>query len=177
MRQRRTCAVAAVILLAGSLTGCGYSLAGRGSFLPAHIRTIGVPLFANHTNVYDAERRVTDRVRQELAGRGRYTVEPSNTGDAVLVGEISSITLAPAGINTQQQTTRYTVVLTAKVEFRDTRDNKVIWMNPSMQFRDEFNISGTVLDANAFFGEDVNALDRLAAEFARTLVSAILEAF
>ena len=32
-------------------------------------------------------------------------------------------------------------------------------------------------DASAFLGQDVNALDRLAAEFARTVVSAILEAF
>jgi len=31
------------------LPGCGYSLAGRGSFLPDYIKTIGVPTFANHT--------------------------------------------------------------------------------------------------------------------------------
>jgi hypothetical protein len=68
-------------------------------------------------------------------------------------------------------------VLTAKIEFRDLKDNKVLWNNPAMQFREEYELSGTVSDPNAFFGQDVNALDRLAAEFARTLVSAILEAF
>ena len=30
--------------------GCGYSLAGRGSFLPAYIRNIGVPPFTNNTH-------------------------------------------------------------------------------------------------------------------------------
>jgi hypothetical protein len=48
-----------------------------------------------------------------------------------------------------------------------------------MQFTEQFDIStsATGLDANTFLGQDVNALERLSAEFARTLVSAILEAF
>ena len=57
------------------------------------------------------------------------------------------------------------------------KENKVLWSNPALQFREEYEVSGTVSDPNAFFGQDVNALDRLAGEFARTLVSAILEAF
>ena len=159
-------------------TGCGYSLAGRGAFLPPHIKRIGVPAFTNLTPVFDVERRVTDRVRSELIGRGRFTVDTKAEGvDAVLSGEISSITIAPSAFNDQRQAIRYGLVLTAKIEFRDLKDNKVIWSNPSMQFREDYEISGTVSDPNAFFGQDVDALDRLAAEFARTLVSAILEAF
>jgi hypothetical protein len=166
-----------VVALAVS-AGCGYSLAGRGSFLPPHIRVIGVPTFTNLTPVVDVERRVTDRVRSELIGRGRYRVETSSTGvDAILSGEITSITIAPAAVNAQNLATRYALVLTAKVEFRDVKNNKVIWNNPAMQFRDEYEYSGTVADPNAFFGQEVNALERLATEFARTLVSAILEAF
>jgi hypothetical protein len=26
---------------------CGYALAGRGSFLPEYIRTLGIPMFGN----------------------------------------------------------------------------------------------------------------------------------
>ncbi|MBA2301944.1 MAG: LptE family protein [Acidobacteria bacterium] len=169
------------VLVLGALfasMACGYSLAGRGAFLPPHIRTIGVPLFTNATSVFDVERRVTERVRSELIGRGKYKVETAAQGvDAVLSGEISSISIVPSAFNAQRQATRYALVLTAKIEFRDLKDNKVLWSNPSMQFREEYEISGTVTDPNAFFGQDVNALDRLAAEFARTLVSAILEAF
>ena len=157
---------------------CGYSLAGRGSFLPSHIRAIAVPLFKNNTTVFDIERRITERVVSELIGRGKYRVVTGNEPrDAVLEGEISSITIAPAATNQQRLATRYTLVLTARIEFRDLKDNKVLWSNPAMQFREEYDISGTVTDANAFFGQDVNALDRLASEFARTLISAILEAF
>ena len=37
------------------MRGCGYSLAGRGSFLPAYIKTIGVPQFTNRTAVFDLD--------------------------------------------------------------------------------------------------------------------------
>ena len=167
----------AVMVVCVSTAGCGYALAGRGTFLPAHIRSIGVPAFVNHTPVFDVERRITERVRNELVGRGKYTVMPEAKGDAILSGEISSISIAPSAFNAQRQAIRYTLVLTAKVELTDTNDNKVIWSNPVLQFREEYEMSGTVTDPTSFFGQDVNALDRLASEFARTLVSAILEAF
>ncbi len=169
-----------VAFLALTLAGCGYSLAGRGSFLPPHIKVIGVPLFKNNTNLFEFERRVTDRVRSELIGRGKYKVETKTDGvDAVLSGEIISVSLAPAAFNESRQATRYVITLTAKIEFREVKENKVLWSNPSMQFREEYDVSTTAqaADAAAFLGQDANALDRLATEFARTIVSAILEAF
>jgi hypothetical protein len=162
------------------LAGCGYSLAGRGSFLPEYIRTIGVPQFTNHTQVFDVDRRVSDRVRAELTNRGKYKVLPAETGaDAVLTGEITYIAITPASFNQQQQATRYVLVMAAKVEFKDLKTGKVLWSNPAMQFRDEFEpTTGTsAIDPSAFFGQDTNALERLAAEFARSVVSALLEAF
>ena len=174
----------AVVVLAASLlpavSGCGYSLAGRGSFLPEYIRTIGVPLLTNNTPVFDIERRMTDAVRAELSGRGRYTVQPSATAvDAVLLGEIMAITLAPAAFNDQQQATRYALTMIVKVEFRDLKTDKVLWSNPGMQFTEQYDVTTltTGLDVTAFLGQDVNAVERLSAEFARALVSAILEAF
>jgi Lipopolysaccharide-assembly len=161
-------------------SACGYSLAGRGSFLPAYIKTIGVPQFVNLTAIPDVDRRVTERVRSELIGRGKWTVTTNTTGvDAILSGEISAITLTPSAFNDQQQATRYAAVLIAKVEFKDLKANKVLWSNPSMQYREEFDVttSAAQADASSFFGQDLNALERMATEFARSVVSAILEAF
>ena len=170
-----------VLLLAVLLahTGCGYSLAGRGSFLPAYIQRIGVPQFDNETAVFDLDRLVTERVRSEFIGRGKYTIVPDATGvDAVLTGTISSVTLNPVAFNTNQQATRYALILTAKVEFKDMRANKVLWSNASMQYREEFTLNPTgALDTSTFLGQDVNARERMSNEFARALVSAILEAF
>jgi hypothetical protein len=161
-------------------SGCGYSLSGRGSFLPAYIQRIALPQFTNNTPVFEIERRVTDAVRNELIGRGKYTVTSETTGaDAVLTGEITAITVAPAAFSQQQQASRYVLILMAKIEFKDLKANKVLWSNPAMQFREEYDVTptGDVLDPNAFLGQDVNAQERLASEFAKAVVSAILEAF
>jgi hypothetical protein len=175
----RRAVLALIGLCALTSVGCGYSLAGRGSFLPAYIQRIGVPLFVNHTPVIDIERKLTERVRGELAGRGKYRVDSVDTGvDAVLSGEIIAVTLTPAAFTEQQQASRYVLTLVAKIEFKDLKTTKVLWMNPALQFREEYEITNTAtLDPNAFLGQDANALERLAGEFARSVVSAILEAF
>lgn len=169
----------ALVLAILAQAACGYSLAGRGSFLPPYIKRIGVPMFTNNTAVFDLDRQVTDRVRSEFIGRGKYTIMPDATGvDGLLTGVISSVTLTPVAFNTSQQATRYALTLTASVEFKDMQANKVLWSNPSMQYREEFALNPTsALDTTTFLGQDVNARERMANEFARALVSAILEAF
>ena len=167
-------------LVAAAHAGCGYSLAGRGSFLPANIKRIGIPNFTNTTAIFDLDRRVTDRVRAEFIGRGKWTVVPDETGvDAVVLGTITSVTLTPIAFNLQQQATRYSLAMTGSVELKDLVTNKTLWSNPSMQYHEEFQTPSatTTLDVSSFFGQDANALDRLSNEFARALVSAVLEAF
>jgi len=171
---------AAGIVWLGLSLGCGYSLAGRGSFLPSHIMSIGVPMFGNRTTVFNLETQITEQVRAELIGRGRYRVLPEAANvDAVLNGEVSSVTVAPASFTDQQLASRYLITMVADVELRDVRDDKVLWENPRMVFRQEYEAqSGSgALDPAAFFGQDLNALERLSSDFARTMVSAILEAF
>jgi hypothetical protein len=172
------------VLLAVTTSACGYSLAGRGSFLPEYIRTIAVPVFVNNTRVFEVEQRLTEAVRREFIGRGKYKIVPDATGaDALLKGEISSITLAPTSFTAERQATRYAVSVLIKVELRDLKSDKVLWENPSLEFREEYELAtiaagaGGVADASVFFGQASNALDRMTASFARTVVTAILEAF
>ena len=175
----RVCAVAAALVAVLLESGCGYTLAGRGSFLPAYIHRIGIPLFVNNSSVFDLDRLVTERVRSEFIGRGKYTIAPDATNaDAVLTGTITGVFLTPVSFNSAQQATRYALIMSATVEFKDMQANKVIWNNPSMQYREEFALNPTnALDTTTFLGQNQNAEQRMANEFARALVSAILEAF
>jgi len=174
-------AVAASLAILATLgPGCGYSLAGRGSFLPSYIKTIGIPTFANRTVVFNVETLVTEKVRREFIGRGKYTILPQATAvDATLVGEISSISLAPESVSQTQLASRYAITMTANITLRDNRTNTVLWENPSVVFRQEYEATSgrSALDPAAFFGQEANALDRVSTDFARTIVSAILEAF
>jgi hypothetical protein len=172
--------VLCVLCVAVGGGGCGYALAGRGSFLPEHIKTIGVPTFVNRTTVFNLETMMTQKVRAEFIGRGKYQILPQQTGvDAVLNGEITSVSIVAASFSTQQIATRYALTMSARIELRDVRDSKLLWENPSLIFRQEFDATGTrgATDPTTYFQQDVNALDRITSDFARSIVSAILEAF
>jgi lipopolysaccharide assembly LptE-like protein len=178
-RRWLLCAVLAV-LCAGLNTGCGYSLAGRGTFLPASIKTIGVPNFINRTTIFNLESQLTQKVRSEFIGRGKYQIVPEGVGvDALLTGEILAARIDPLAVGTQQLATGYSVIVTARVELRDVAQNTVIWQNAALSFREEYAAQNTqrVTDPNAFFAQDANALERLTGDFAHTIVSSILEAF
>jgi hypothetical protein len=162
------------------MSGCGYALAGRGSTLPINIKLIGVPLFTNRTTVFNLETTLTTKVRSEFIGRSKYTIVPEATGvDAVLTGEVTAVSIQPASINANQLASRYAITMVAKVELKDMKTNMVLWDNPGLVFRQEYEASGSAsaVDPSAFFGQDTNALDRLSTEFAKSIVSAILEAF
>lgn len=169
------------LMLALASSACGYALAGRGSFLPESIRTIGVPDFTNATSFYQIDQVLTEKVRTEFIGRGKYKVLPQADGvDAVLLGQITSIGIAPAAFNQQQQASRYVITVTAKIEFKDLKTDKVLWQNPSLVFREDYEVASgatSVADPAAFFGQEANALERVGTDFARSVVSAILEAF
>ena len=157
-----------------------FGLAGRGSFLPDYVKTIGVPDFANRTPIFNLETQLTQKVRTEFIGRGRYQILPDATNvDALITGEIAGVDIQPVSFTTQQLASRYVITMTAHVELLDVRDNKVLWENPSLVFREEYEAQSgpTTLDPAAFFGQDANALDRITTDFSRSIVSAILEAF
>ncbi len=177
--MKTSLALVAALLAVALESGCGYTLAGRGSFLPAYIKVIGIPLFTNNSAIFDLDRQVTERVRAEFIGRGKYTIKPDATGvDGLLTGTITGVFLTPVAFNAAQQATRYALSMTATVEFKDMTANKVLWANPAMQYREEFALNPTnALDTTTFLGQNQNAQTRMASEFARALVSAILEAF
>jgi hypothetical protein len=167
-------------VLCAANAGCGYALAGRGSFLPAYIQKIGVPTFVNRTTVFNLETMLTQKVRAEFIGRGKYQILPESNGvDALLTGEVTSVTITPASFTPQQLASRYALTMTARIELRDMRENKVLWENPSVMFRQEYEATAgrSAIDPAAYFQQNSDALERMSTEFARTIVSAILEAF
>jgi hypothetical protein len=179
--MKRASVLAILLVVIGGLSsGCGYALAGRGSSLPSSVRSIGIPLFVNSTPIFDLEQILTQRVRLEFIGRGKYQVVPDATGtDAVLTGEITNVSLQPTAFNAQQQASRYAITVVVKVTLKDLKADKTLYENPGLTFRDEYEVtnSATSADVGQFLGQNKDALDRLSTDFARSIVSTILEAF
>ena len=169
-----------VFVAAVAASGCGYALAGRGSFLPDYIRTVGIPPIENRT-AFQVDQAVTEKIRAEFIGRGKYTVVPTESGaQAVLSGAINSVTVQPVGFTEQQLASRYLFTLTMRVQFTDATTNEVLWSNDALTFRGEYDLqsrSGTALEGATFSDVERTSIDRISTDVARTVVTAILEAF
>ena len=169
------------VLAAGLSSSCGYALAGRGSFLPDYIRVLGIPMFENSTPFQTVEQVFTQKVRLEFQSSRRYTVVPTDEGaDGIVRGQIISISLQPISLTAGQLASRYRVTVVVKVSFEDVKAQKTLWENPALSFSDEYELAspGTSgADVSAFIGNERVAMDRLSQDFARSVVSAILEAF
>ncbi|MEQ1896191.1 MAG: LPS assembly lipoprotein LptE [Vicinamibacterales bacterium] len=179
---RRRALSAFTLALAGAASpSCGYALVGRGSFVSADIKSIGVPLLGNRSTFFDVEQVITEKLRTEFIGRGSFRVVPDDAGvDAVVSGEISSISVQPSAFNDQQLATRYLFMLTMKVSFTDTAASKVLWSNDALTFRGEYELSqrtNSVIQGAGFLDEERSAFDRISTDVARTVATAILEAF
>ena len=168
-------------LVCTAFSACGYTLAGRGSFLPDYIETVAIPMFGNNTAVFDVEQLLTQEVRTAFISRGSYRVQTEEAGaDATLTGTIENIRIAPASFSADQQASRYVFTLRASIEFRDLTTDEIVWDNPQMVFSDEYEVAsgtGDIGSVSTFFGQQANTVERLAVDFATTVVSSILEAF
>jgi len=165
-----------LVALIFSTTACGYHTAGHAVTLPADVQTIAIPAFANQTQTYKIEQRLTAAVVQEMVTRTHYHIlnEVSDSADATLRGTVITTSTSPLTYDSQTgRASSALVVVTARVTLTD-RHGKVLYQNPSYLFREEYQVSR---ELSSFFEEDSPALERLSREFARTLVSNVLEGF
>ena len=170
-------ALALVVLLAG----CGYALVGKGTVVDPTIKRIGVPLFRDASGKPGLDRKVTQKVVEELLKRGRFDVVPDPSGvDALVEGEIIAYTPRLVGVGEQgadtskSQANRYEVTLTARIKYSKVGAKEPIWANDAFSFRDEYDVGD---NPQAFFDREEQAIERLATSFARSLVASMLEAF
>jgi outer membrane lipopolysaccharide assembly protein LptE/RlpB len=176
MRLRRGACLALLCVAWVVTGGCGYHTAGHSAQLPESVKTIAVPAFVNETTTYRIEQMLTASVVREFTTRTHYRIlnDPSEAADATLRGTVLSTSASPLTYNSATgQAASVLVVVSAKVSLTD-RQGKVLYQNPSYLFREQYEVSQ---DLTSFFEEDSPAYRRLSQDFARTLVSNILEGF
>jgi hypothetical protein len=179
---KQVSALAFVVVSTVVMSGCGYALAGRGSFLPADIRVVGIPLLENRTPIQRIDQVITEKVRTEFIERGKYEIVYGAGGaHAVLSGAIIGFVSQPVGLDQQlAAASRYRFTVTMRVQFTDSRNGEVLWSNETLTFSEEYDVrtrSGAQLEGAVLIEQEGPAVDRLATDLARYVVSSILEAF
>jgi hypothetical protein len=130
----------------------------------------------NQTQTYRIEQLLTAAVVREFTSRTQYHVlnATSDDADATLRGTVLGASLTPLTYDSQTgRAASVLVTVSVKVALTD-RAGKTLFQNPSYVFREQYEVSR---ELSSFFEEDSPAMGRLSRDFARTLVSDVLEGF
>ena len=176
MKRLPALLLAALLLCLPACTGCGYHALGQANRLPPDMHVLAVPVFVNQTQTYALEQVLTRSVVREFVSRTNYrvVVKSDNSADATLHGTILTAQSAPLTYDPQSgRISSAEVTVTMKVTLVD-RSGRILFENPNYSFRQQYQVSQEV---SSFFKEETPALLRMSQDFARTLVSDVLEGF
>jgi outer membrane lipopolysaccharide assembly protein LptE/RlpB len=168
MRALAALALAAVALTAA---GCGYSLRGN---LPAHVKTIAIPIFLNRTPVPAVENFLTNAVVNAFSTNGRLRVTTVERADSILDGVITNYNLTSIAYDAAANIRQFRLTVTLDLKFRDVRRNEVLFQRLNYSDRADFAVPGTVAET---ITTSETALQQAATEIARSLVSLAVERF
>jgi outer membrane lipopolysaccharide assembly protein LptE/RlpB len=168
-----------VIMAAGLLSsvGCGYHLVGTSDFLPEELKILYVAPFENLTSWADMDQRLGEALNREWVRRRRFElVNRPEESDLVLKGTISSIRVAPVTFDESGRATEYQMTLRASVQLVDARgeEPEILWEDQGFSRQSSYDVDESAAN---YFDRQMESMEILSRDFARSLVSAVLEGF
>ena len=105
---------------------CGvYSFSG--STIPAHIKTVAVPLFEDRTSEFGIDQQLTDLLLETISQDNTLKIGSARDADSMLKGVIERVT-DDAGVYDQaEQVSSFRITISIKVTFEDLKKKKVLW--------------------------------------------------
>ena len=167
--------VVAIAVCSVGSAGCGYHLAGTGTFLPTNVKTIAVAPFENRTGRPEVEIRVTEAVARELSRHGNIkVVTDKSQADAYLEGTVTEFHTSPVQFNSEGRATRLETTVVLRASIRDLASGEILWSQANLLFRDQYDVQQQQVD---YFDLETLAMDALARGAAQTLVNSVTEGF
>lgn len=168
-----------LVLVAALLApACGYHVGGKADLIPKSVKTIAIPAFGNGTVRYQLARLLPADLTREFHSRTHYTiVTDPGQADAVLKGVVTNVaTISPTTDPATGRATSVQILVTLQITLVDSHTGKVLYTNAngSTEFRERYEVA---TDPRTYFDESNTALQRVSQDVARSVVTAILEAF
>ena len=122
-------AFAAVLII---LSGCAvYTFNPKGK---STIATIGIERFANKTNEYGLEDRMTDQIIDAFIADGSMKVVPSESAEAILTGTLTGYNRKPYNPDENDLVESYAVTMSFDITLKNPVDETEIWTERVSKF-------------------------------------------
>ncbi|MBN1781392.1 hypothetical protein JW948_09725 [bacterium] len=130
---------------------CGvYSFSG--STLPPHIKTVGIPIFEDHTAEFGIDQKITDLLIDAIRDDNTLKIADPDRADALLHGVITGIRDPVGQYDANEEASDFRVYISITVTFEDVHNRSVMWET-------SFSDYGTyVNDRDAGIEEAVNKI-------------------
>ncbi len=107
--------------------GCTYSF--KGGSVPAHLKTIAIPLVQDQSGYGDPTLR--DEFTKQLVDRftndNTLQIADRNTADSMLEGVVIDVKDAPSVVQAGEQVAARRITVSVRVTFEDLKQRKKIW--------------------------------------------------
>jgi hypothetical protein len=124
---RRVVFAIAAAGLAVALGGCPYSFTGAS--VPAHLKTIAIPLVDDQSGFGEAglREKFTTALTNLFIGDNSLGVADRSSADAILEGVITTVRDAPSVVGEKEQVRQRRVTVTAKFILKDMKFRRTMW--------------------------------------------------
>jgi hypothetical protein len=174
-KGRRLLALSACLLLLAVSASCGYRVASNNQVVPRNIQTVYVDALENQTNAFRVEQLLRrSLVRTFVERSGLRVVDQAARADAVLEGVVTGLLATPVTFGLDTFGSTFLVTVNLRVELRERASGTVLFKNDHYVFREQYVLN---VDPEHFFTELNPALERIAADFALSVVTTIVEGF
>lgn len=138
--------------------------------LPANVRSVAIPTFANRTDRAGLELDVTQRVLHTFLSNSQLAVKPRvDEADAVIRGEIYGYQQVPISWDQTNRIVQYKIRILCRVGFEDRRTGEVIWKVDDIDGITSYSLLATPPET------EEQAIFKAADELARDIIHLIFE--
>ena len=163
-----------LLFFSGILTSCGYRVAQENR-LDLGFSSVAVVPLTNLTTTFQVEQRLTRALTRKIVEKTSWKLRSDpNLADAVLEGAISELRVSPVTFGQGSFGNNFLVTMIVRIQLRERESGDILFSNERYIFREQYSIN---VDFEKFFTEENTALDRIAMEFASSVITSVLEGF
>ena len=163
------------VLLLFSCLGCGYHFSPGGENIDTDIQKVFIGDFSNNTSEANVENYIRNAFFSRFRRGARFTpVADKDKADAVLTGEIRSITTSHLAYSSSDMAEENRAAMTLDVEFKRTDNGGVIWINKGLSGREAYKVE---VDTGMTAKNKENAIRKLSVDMADKAYRNILSGF
>ncbi len=116
-----------ILVVAASVTGCGYNF-GRGTgVVPTKVSMLYVPVFTNLTDEVAIEDLFTTAMRKTIADSSDAQLVQKSAAEGIVEGTIASYSSVPVFFSTAGTATVYQLTITVNIKLVQSITGKTLW--------------------------------------------------